>query len=233
MPQLPADHPAQRFAALPARELVALAQGASGDRTGARSQAIFTALYYRYYPYLSRVVSNALGFIYDRDAIQEIVNDALAAFFRASGKFQLGLAGDEAGCERLVRSYLARLARWKASHARSFQKSFGADVLDLEELDARLNQLARFGAPAAAEAAGDPAGDPRAERVARWLDALRAVERDVVQTYFFDDHAGRKSTRLPDGVARRLAEKHGVTTSNIRHLKRKLQQQLRANFRAP
>ena len=231
LPQLPAAHPAQAYAALPIQELIAAVQRARADRTAAGTQAVFASLYYRYFPYLFTVVSNSLGFIYDRDGIQEIVDDALAAFFRASGQFRFESTADEAGCDRQVRSYLGRLARWKASRARSFQKSFGADVIDLDELDARLNDGARFGAPGADEAAAEPADDPRVARMSQWLESLREVERDVLRTYFLDDHAGRKSSRLPGGVAQRLAHKHGVTPSNIRHLKLKLQRKLREHFR--
>jgi len=231
LPQLPVAHPAQAYAALPIRELIAAVQRAGADRTAAGTQAVFAALYFRYFPYLFTVVSNSLGFIHDRDGIQEIVDDALAAFFRASGQFRFESAPDEAGCDRQVRSYLGRLARWKASRARSFQRSFGADVIDLAELDERWHEDARFGAPAADEDAAEPADDPRTGRITQWLESLREMERDVLRTYFLDDHAGRKSSRLPGGVALRLAQKHGVTPSNIRHLKRKLQRQLREHFR--
>lgn len=231
LPQLPAAHPAQAYAALPIQELITAVQRARADRTAAGTQAVFAALYHKYYPYLFTVVSNSLGFIYDRDGIQEIVDDALAAFFRANGQFRFESAADEAGCDRQVRSYLGRLARWKASRARSFQKSFGADAIDLDKLDERLHDGARFGAPAPDEAAAEPADDPRAARMSQWLESLREVERDVLRTYFLDDHAGRKSSRLPGGVAQRLADKHGVTPSNIRHLKLKLQRKLREHFR--
>lgn len=231
LPQLPADHPAQTLAALPASDLIARVQAAGRESlTHPQSQVVFAALYYRYAPYLRRVVRHALGFVHDRDAVQEIVDDALAAFFRASGKFQLARARDDTGCDHLVRAYLAQLARWKTSRASSFQRSFGTDVLDLEELDRRLSALAH---PGRADDDADPIDDPRAARVTHWFESLREVERDVVRTYFYDDHAGRKSDRLPDGVAQALAAKHGVTPSNIRHLKRKLQRQLRADFRAP
>lgn len=232
LPQLPAAHPAQAYAALPIQELLAAVQRAGSDRTAAGSQAVFAALYYRYYAYLFTVVSNSLGFICDRDGIQEIVDDALAAFFRASDKFRFATAPDEANYDRQVRSYLGQLARWKAGRARSFQKSFGADAIDLDELDARLNDCARFGQPGAEDAAAAPADDPRIEHMTSWLESLREIERDVLRTYFLDDHAGRKSSRLPGGVALRLAQKHGVTPSNIRHLKLKLARQMREHFRA-
>ncbi len=230
LPQLPADHPAQVYAALPTRELVNLVQRASGDRTAIASQAVFQAFYYKYFNYLAAVVSNSLGFLHDRDGIQEIVHDALVAFFQASSKFDLGFAPDDVGCDRLVRSYLGRLAKWKANHARSFQKSFGAHVLDLEELDACMNESIHAGAPVSALRDEQRADDPRIERVRRWFETLRDVEQDILRTYFLDDHSGQKSSRLPGGVARRLAEKHRVTTSNIRHLKLKLRRQLHDNF---
>jgi len=229
--QLPADHPAQSYAALPARELVRLIQSASSQRTEAVTQDIFTALYYRYYGYLFTVVSNSLGFIHDRDGIREIVDDAFAGFFRASPKFNLALAPDDAGCDQLVRSYLGKLAKWKASDARSFQKSFGADVLEIKVLEEHMNQGAQSGVSPWADDAEEKPADPRAERVSNWLSSLREVQRDVLRTYFLDDHPGRKSGKLPGGVAQSLAEKHNTTTSNIRHIKLKLQEQMRENFK--
>jgi hypothetical protein len=77
----------------------------------------------------------------------------------------------------------------------------------------------------------DVPDDSRVKAVREWMDSLRDIERDVLRTYFIDTHAGQKSSRLPDGVADRLARKYATTTSNIRHLKTKLEKQVREKFR--
>jgi hypothetical protein len=90
--QLSEDHPAQAYGALPARELLNFVQIASNQLNDREAQTVFTAFYYRYFPYLYTVVSNSLGVVYDRDAQQEIIDDVLAAFFRASHKLTLPAA---------------------------------------------------------------------------------------------------------------------------------------------
>ncbi len=230
--QLPEDHPAQAYGALPARELLALVQLAGSQRDDREAQTIFTAFYYRYFSYLYTVISNSLGVVHDRDAQQEIIDDALAAFFRASHKLTLPAVSDE-DCDRIIRAYLGNLANWKASDARSFQKTFGRIVIDADELDARINRDALVGHDAHSFVAlkHDAPEAAHIQAVGQWLATLREVERDVLRTYFIDDHAGRKSNRLPDGVAALLAKKHQTTTSNIRHLKSKLETQFREKFR--
>ncbi len=232
LPQFPEDHPSQPYAAQPAKELLNLVQIAGTERDDPQAQAIYSVLYHRYFPYLYTVVSNSLGFVYDRDAQQEIIDDALAAFFRASHKLVLpGDASDES-CDRIIRAYLGQLAKWKASDARSFQAAFGRIVIDAEALETKLNIAARVAVGAHHEPveAIDVPDDSRANVVRQWMNSLRDIERDLLRTYFIDTHAGQKSSRLPDGVAARLARKHNTTPSNIRHLKAKMEKQVWQKF---
>lgn len=222
---LPADHPAQAYAALPARELIRAVQLAGQNQAHPESQVIFAAFYYRYYPYLMTVVSNQLGFLTDRSGIPEIIHDAFRAFFEKCARFDRLLAPDDAACDMNIRSYLARLARWKASDARSFQKSFGADAVAPADFETLLNQSSPLPVRDATEA--DP---PQASLVSVWIDSLPPMHADVLRTYFLDDHAGQKSDRLPEGIARALAEKYQTTTSNIRHIKLKLLREMRERF---
>lgn len=216
---LPADHPAQAYGALSARELLRFVQEASGRLDHPETQVVYTAFYHRYYRYLMTVVTNKLGFVRDENAIREIVHDALAAFFRRCGKFDLSRAKDDVGVDRLVRVYLARLAKWKAENARSFERSFSRDGDDGEFLE-------RMTIPEQTDSV--PGRDVRA--VTEWIESLRPVDQDVLRAYFLDDVAGRKSDRLPSGVAEEIARRHGVTTSAIRHIKRKLLDDARERF---
>jgi hypothetical protein len=233
LPQLSEDHPAQAYAAQPAKELLNLVQIAGTQLDDPLAQTIYTAFYHRYFPYLHTVVSNSLGFVYDRDAQQEIIDDALAAFFRASHKLVLPDNVSDESCDRIIRAYLGQLAKWKASDARSFQTAFGRVVIDAEALETKLNAAARIAVAPRPDSkdAVDVPDDSRVKAVREWMDSLRDIERDVLRTYFIDTHAGQKSSRLPDGVADRLARKYATTTSNIRHLKTKLEKQVREKFR--
>lgn len=233
LPQLPEDHPSQSYAAQPAKELLNLVQIAGTQLDDPLAQTIYTAFYYRYYAYLYTVVSNSLGFVYDRDAQQEIIDDALAAFFRASHKLVLPEGVSDESCDQIIRAYLGKLAKWKASDARSFQAAFGRVVIDADELETRLNAEARVACAAHHESAERIAAvdDPRVNAVREWMESLREIERDVVCTYFIDTHAGQKSSRLPDGVADLLAKKHHTTKSNIRHLKAKMETLVWKKFR--
>lgn len=227
---LPPDHPAQAYGGLSAPELLQFVQLAGPNRTHPETQVIFTAFYHRYFRYLMTVVANSLGFIHDRDGLREIVDDTLAAFFRASDRFDMKRATDASGCDQLIRSYLGCLARWKASDARSFQKSFGSDTVDATALEMHVNEASRVGVPDTAKTELAVTNPRNLAAVTTWMAALREIERDVLQTYFLDDQPGWKSSRLPDGVAEQLAARHQTTPSNLRHLKRKLLQQMREQF---
>lgn len=230
--QLPEDHPAQAYGGLPARELLRFVQLGATNLQEPETQTIFAAFYYRYFPYLYTVVANSLGSVYNANAQEEIVNDTLAAFFRASHRLRLPETATDEGCDQIVCSYLGKLATWKAGDARSFHQSFGQGDLDTEQIEAHLNAELLKGHGGGEEADAETAPDQRAvEAVSAWMATLREVERDVIRTYFLDDHAGRKSARLPDGIAKGLADKHHTTPSNIRHLKLKLEKQIREKFR--
>lgn len=224
LPTLPPDHPAQAYAGLPAPDLVRHVHQASADLDAPSAQIVFTAFYHRYFRYLMTVVGNSLQLVRDPSAIQEIVDDALAAFFRTSAKFDLSHARDPAGCDLLVRTYLGRLAKWKANHARSFQNSFSASVPDIAAIEAHLQANTNEGQGESSPPASS------VEQVTLWLASLPERDCDVIRTYFLDDHPGQKSGRLPDGVATDLAERHGTTPENIRQIKRRLILEIRTRF---
>ncbi|MFT3783535.1 MAG: hypothetical protein QM790_16095 [Nibricoccus sp.] len=230
---LPEDHPSRQYATLPAKELLAFVQVASSELSSPDAQIIYTAFYYRYFGYLYTIISNCLGNVYDRDAQREIIDDALAGFFRAAHKLKLPDNVPDEQCDQIVRAYLGQLAKWKASDARSFQAAFGRVVIDLKELEIKINEQARITIkehepPATSLPVPE---DPRVKAVREWMATLRELERDILRTYFIDTHSGQKSPRLPNGVADRLAKKHQTTTSNIRHLKAKLEKLVREKFR--
>jgi RNA polymerase sigma factor (sigma-70 family) len=227
---LPGDHPAQAYATLPARELVRLVQYAGDHPHHPETQVIFTAFYHRYGPYLVSVVARQLGPLHDRSGLQEVVHDAFLDFFAKSRRFDPDLTTDDTVCDQNLRSYLAKLANWKAGDARSFQQSIGAHATEHETLDARLNSPHQSGAPETARIEPAAMQTERARRVAEWIGTLPPREEDILRTYVLDDNPGQKSGRLPEGVARALAKKYGVTTSNIRHLKLKLFREFRQQF---
>lgn len=227
---LPPGHPAQVFAALPARDLVRLVQRAEENPHAPETQFMLTAFYHRYGPYLVTVVAHRLGPLCDRSGLQEVVHDAFLEFFRKSRRFDPGLAPDDVACDRNLRAYLAQLANWKASDARGFQQSLGLHAADDQTLDAHANRSLQGGVPDLAQTEAPRSDFDKIERVAAWIGSLREIEADVLRTYFLDDHLGQKSGRMPEGVAAELAGKYGVTTSNIRHIKLKLLRRVREQF---
>jgi hypothetical protein len=230
VPDLPANHRAQSYGRLPARQLLEAVQVAATDTNDSEAQIIYTAFFYRYRRYLCKVVKNSLGFVHDANAQDEIVDDALAVFFRQSNKLQLPAAKDDPTCDRIVRAYLGRLAKWKASNARSFQESFGRDIIDEDAIAKRLKKIADAGY--AGTAILSEANDkPILSAVEAWMEGLTELEKDLIRAHFLDDYSGQKSDRLPDGVALRLAKKYNTTTSNLRHIKSKLETSFREKFR--
>jgi hypothetical protein len=227
------DHPAQELGRLTPSKLLAKIQEAQHHRDHPRTQVVFMAFYHRYYAYLVKVVSNALVVVQinDRDCIQEIVDDALAAFFRASVKCRVPATADEDVADRIIRSYIGRLAKWKAFDALSFQLAFGKGNLDLEEIDEYVAKQAECGVRDWAKKESEAPDERVVTAIAAWMATLKSVQQDVLRTYFLDDHLGRKSGRLPGGIAQLLAKKHNVTTSAIRYMKINLKQEMRNRFK--
>lgn len=230
-PNLYEDHPAQELGRLSPTKLLQCVQEASAMRDHPSTQVVFTAFYHRYHRYLAKVVRNAFAAaeIHDDDCINEIVDDALAAFFRASRRCDVTAARDEDTADRIIRAYIGRLAKWKALNARSFQEAFGKSNLDLEEIDDHVAKQDECGARDWMKAEVLPE-DPRVEAIVAWMATLTPFQLDVLRTYYLDVLPGRKSGRLPDGVSLSLANKHNVTTSAVRHAKRTLGQEIRTRF---
>jgi hypothetical protein len=230
-PHLYEDHPAQELGRLSPTQLLRRVQDASGMRDHPSTQVVFTAFYHRYHRYLAKVVRNAFAAaeIHDGDCVNEIVDDALAGFFQASRKCDVSAATDEDAADRIIRSYIGRLAKWKALNARSFQEAFGKGNLDLEEIDQHVAKQDECGARDWMKLEALPE-HPRVEEIAKWMATLTPFQLDVLRTYHLDVLPGRKSGRLPDGVSLSLANKHNVTTSAVRHAKRTLGQEIRTRF---
>lgn len=225
------DHPAQVFAALSARELVKLVQGANQNPHAPEAQLVLTAFYHRYGPNLVAVVGRVLGPLCDRSSLQEVVHDTFLHFFQRSAEFDPERAPDDDACDHNLRAYLAQLATWKARDSAAFHRSLGADAVDGATLDHHANRTLLAGAPDAVRTDPLASSTERISRVAEWLASLDDMEAEVLRTYYLDDHLGQKSDRLPVGVAQKIAAQYGVTTSAIRHVKLKLVRQFREKFR--
>lgn len=216
-----------------ARDLVRLVQTATGDPGSRESQVVFEAFYERYSRYVATVVTRYLGHLVDRTGVAEVVHDVFLAFFQDSQRFDVERTADDDTCDRNLRTYLALLAKWKATDARAFQQSFGANAADSQTVEMHLQSRDAGGVPDSSKR--DVSMPPSEEllRIVEWLESLPERDQDVLRAYYCDDHAGQKSDRLPEEVTRRLAEKYNITPANLRKIKAKWLAEARAKFSSP
>ncbi len=220
------------FGQLSARDQLALLKRASAGNQSSASEQVFRAYYRSYRPYLLHVVSRAFGSLSSSGEIDDIVHDALVAFYlTAVKKFALDCSWDDATCGLKLRAYLGRIARNRANEPIRFQSFFGTRRLDASPapMDAPWDAVAPASTPEPMTAA-----ERLRQRVRDWVDSLGPRDREVIECYYYQVHFRQNSSaRIPDGSAEALARKHRVTTSAIRHAKRKLIAELKAKLTEP
>ncbi|MBK8857937.1 MAG: sigma-70 family RNA polymerase sigma factor [Opitutaceae bacterium] len=223
------DHPAQAYAALPVRRLVEeLGRAVRGEVGGAEADAVYTAFYLRYYFYLMAVAKRALALAYSPDEQLEIVRDVLVAFYRGCDKFVFAPAPSNTDSENLLKAYLGRIAQRRAWKVAAFRRQFQAvdpDVLD--RIAGTPSTVLRF-SPEAEPAPSERS--PRHAAIREWYCALSPRDQDVLHAGFIDYPFQR---RMPKGLPERLARKHGVSTSALRHLKERLRREFYTKFGPP
>lgn len=213
------------FAALSAPALLQFLQTVSISRDHPQAQAVFGAFYARYARYVTYMVAKRSFPAPSPADTEEIVADTFLRFFDSCVRFDPGDC-DSGACDLKLKAYLGTAA------SRLSLDRFRASRNRIIEIPTDVPGLSNFAEPSADERDTDTPPPPSHAVIAAWMDTLRPLERDVLRTYFLDDHLGQKSSRLPDGVAEALATRYGTTPENLRQIKRKLLRQLRTLFPA-
>ncbi len=192
---------------------------AHGDHADSVAREAFGEFYQRHaawlYGRLGR--TNAFGLLRSMDAIQDVVQETFYRAYKGAHTFNPRLATDPSRLEALVRGWLGGIAnRVIAEMLRRAEPSV------LESVPAERRQTA-WG-----DAGGESAPDsPVVKALQEELQKLSPLQRDILATaelYYQPDTAYQ---RLPNGVVKKLAEKHGTSSDNIRQVRRRTMAVLR------
>jgi DNA-directed RNA polymerase specialized sigma24 family protein len=151
------------------------------------------------------------------DAIQDVVQETFYRAYKGAHTFNPRLVTDPSRLEALVRGWLGGIAnRVIADMLRRAEPSV------VESVPSEPRQTA-WG-----NAGGESAHDsPVVKALKDELQKLSPLQRDVLATAELYYQPDTTYQRLPNGVAKKLAEKHGTSSDNIRQVRRRTMAVLR------
>ena len=192
---------------------------AHGDHADPVARKAFGEFYQRHaiwlYGRLRR--TNAYGLLHSMDAIQDVVQETFYRAYKGANTFDPTLVTDPSRLEALVRGWLGGIANRVI-----------ADMLKRSEPD-----VVKFVRPEPRQTAwryatGESVPDSVVVKALQEeLQKLSPLQRDILATAEFYYQADRDYQRLPNGVAKKLAEKHNTSSDNIRQVRRRTMDVLR------
>jgi len=211
---LPPDDFAQKFGGLPTRELVVLVQAATANQRPVDGEHIIRAFFYRYQRVVMKAVVKKLGWSIDDGLRASLVNSTFLEFLSECYQFDANRAGTDSEAEGNLRTWLSQRANWLVLRFIRDRRGDPVQVVDPTDLDAVQ--------PEPPEVEDRPEESELHVRLIEWKNTLPERERDILDAYYNDLHAGQKADRLPSDVIGALEKRYGITASAIRHIKKRL-----------
>jgi RNA polymerase sigma factor (sigma-70 family) len=188
------------------------------DATGAR--AAWQEFYSRHATYMYRVCSGFGALLGGEAGVLDLIQDTFCRAFERAGQFDPAGVADPVQLRRRARAWLGRIANnLVLTKLRADRKS---SVL-LVEPEA-FNDLP-------VDASNDNCAQPSsgsATRYRRALAGLSVLQREAMRLYGTYHQVGRPNQKLPDGIAEAAAERLGTTPENLRQIKKRAIDQVRA-----
>jgi len=186
---------------------------AHGDHADTVAREAFGEFYQRHAPWLYGRLrrTNAFGLLRSMDAFQDVVQETFYRAYKGANTFDPKLVTDPDRLEALVRGWLGGIAnRVIADMLRRSQHDF----VELVRLEPRQSAWRK--------AAGETVPDsPVVKALQEELQKLSPLQRDILATAELYYQPDTNYQRLPNGVSKRLAEKHRTSSDNIRQVRRR------------
>ncbi len=192
---------------------------AQGDYADPVAREAFSEFYQRHAAWLYGRLrrTNAYGLLRSMDAIQDVVQETFYRAYKGANTFDPKLIIDPSRLEGLVRGWLGGIANRVI-----------ADMLKRSEPD-----VVKFVRPEPRQTAwryatGEPVPDSVVVKaLQKELQKLSPLQRDILATDGLYYQPDMNYQRLPNGVAKKLAEKHSTSSANIRQVRRRTMSVLR------
>ncbi len=193
---------------------------ARGDHADSVARDAFGEFYQRHaawlYGRLGR--TSVCGLLRSMDAIQDVVQETFYRAYKGAHTFNPRLVNDPSRLEALVRGWLGGIAnRVIADMLRRAEPSV------VEPVPSEPRQTA-WGDGRGDESAPD---SPVVKALQEELQKLSPLQRDILATAELYYQPDTTYQRLPNGVAKKLAEIHGTSSDNIRQVRRRTMAVLR------
>lgn len=192
---------------------------AHGDHADPVAREAFGEFYQRHATWLYGRLrrTNAYGLLRSMDAIQDVVQETFYRAYKGANTFDPTLVTDPSCLEALVRGWLGGIANRVI-----------ADMLKRSEPDIVKSLRPEPRQSAWGNATGESIPDSVVVKALQEeLQKLSPLQRDILATAELYYQPDRNYQRLPNGVAKKLAEKHSTSSDNIRQVRRRTMNVLR------
>jgi RNA polymerase sigma factor (sigma-70 family) len=200
-------------------ELLADIASARGDTADLAAREAFGEFYQRHAGWLYQRLfrTSSFGLLKPMDAVHDVVQETFYRAFKGAKTFDPNFVTDPRRSEALVRGWLGGIAnRVIADMLRHPQP----DTVEPTRLEPRQTAWA----DATDEATPD---SPVVTALQHELKRLSPLQQDIIAAAEFYYQPDATYQRLPNGVTKRLAEKHGTSSDNIRQVRRRTMASLR------
>ena len=192
---------------------------AKGSHADPIAREAFGEFYRRHADWLCRRLSRTHAFrlLNSRDAVQDVVQDTFCRAYKGAHTFNPKLVTDPRRIEALVRGWLGGIANRVIADMLQRSEPVAMEPIGLEPRQAVWG-----------EATDEPAVElPIVRALQEELQKLSPLQQDILaatELYYQPDTTYQ---RLPNGVTRKLADKHGTSSDNIRQVRRRTMARLR------
>ena len=199
-------------------QLLADIASAHGDHADTVARAAFGEFYQRHATWLYNRLcrTSAFGLLRPKDAVHDVVQETFYRAFKGAKTFDPNFSSDPGRLEALVRGWLGGIANRVI-----------ADMLRNSEPDATEPSRLEPRQTAWADVDESIPDSPVVRALQHELKRLSPLQQDIIAAAEFYYQPDTTYQRLPNGVAKMLAEKHHTSSDNIRQVRRRTMAQLR------
>ncbi len=192
---------------------------AGGNHADILARDAFAQFYQRHASWLYRKIcrTSAFGLLNSGDAITDVVQETFFRAYKGAHTFEPHRVSDPHRQEGLVRGWLGGIANRVIA---DMLRRNSPAVVEMDQLERGWSRRPNL----------NPQSDPDSPIVKALQDELNnlsPLQRDILATAELYYQPETTYQRLPNGVAKQLAEKHGTTLDNIRQVRRRTMANLR------
>lgn len=199
-------------------ELLAEIASAHGNHADQAAKVAFGKFYQRHAAWLYNRLcrTNSVGLLRPSDSVHDVVQETFYRAFKGAKTFNPNYVSDPRRLEALVRGWLGGIANRVI-----------ADMLrNSEHSTAESSQLESWHS-AWAETDQSMPDSPVVKALQSELKKLSPLQQDIIAAAELYYQPNSNYQRLPNGVAKMLAEKHSTSSANIRQVRRRTMALLR------